>query len=777
MKNLSKMMNKLRPIFVRFVLVLTVALYSSQAFCQIPKDLILKAQKAGYTQEEINTAISSGQQTQKTINTTDNNVVRTELIADSTVKTPLPNIANTVFGREIFSEKSLTFAPSYNIATPANYVLGPADEIVIDVWGSSELFIKQKISPEGTISIQGVGPISLTGLAIEEAQRRVTQKISTIMGSVKCKLSLGQIRSIKVNIVGEVMTPGTYSLPSLATLFNAIYVAGGVNSIGSLREIKVFRSNKEIAQLDVYNYLINGKSETNIRLEDNDMIIVQPYKNLASLNGKVKRERIYEMKEGETLSQLIAYAGGFTGDAYTDNVTVKRKTGRQYSIQTVDNPHFDSFVINDGDGVNVGKVISEYMNRIVITGAVWRPGEFQLSDQINTLSELIAKAEGLKGNEFGSRGQITRIKSDYTKEIIPFNVTKAANGDEDINLIKNDSIHIATVIELREDYTITGVGELNNPHTTEFRDGMTIEDVIIICGGLKESASLAKIEIVRRIKDANSTEYTKNIAEKFSFNINEDLSIAAEAERFVLHPFDEVFIRRSPGYSPQIKVGVLGEIIFPGMYGVTFVGERISDVIKRCGGFTPEAYIAGGSIKRKLSNEDYAKLESLMKVAETSNDKDSVIASSISPEMYYPIGVNIAKAIKNPGCKDDIILNDGDRIFIPNKVNTVKISGAVLYSNSVICNKTKLRPYIAKAGGYSANARKKPFVIYMNGEVAATRNILFFKKYPKIKPGCEIVVPMKPTKDRGAGWANTLGILNSSTSMAAVVASMLNLLK
>lgn len=771
-------MNRRQTFFTHITLILAVMLScSSQAFSQIPKDLILKAQKAGYTQEEINTAISSGQQAPKVVDKVDKDVTREEVEPNITNKTTETNLRSTVFGREIFSEKNLTFAPSYNIPTPVNYILGPSDEVVIDVWGSSELFIKQKISPEGTISIQGVGPIPLSGLAIEDAQRRITQKISTIMGSVKCKLTLGQIRSIKVNIVGEVMTPGTYSLPSLATLFNAIYAAGGVNTIGSLREIKVFRNNKEIAQLDVYDYLINGKSETNIRLEDNDMIIVQPYKNLASLNGKVKRERIYEMKDGETLSQIITYAGGFTGDAYTDNVTVNRKTGRRYSILTVDNPSFASFPISDGDNISVGEVISEYENRITITGAVWRPGEFQLSDQTSTLSDLIAKAEGLKGNEFGSRGQITRIKPDYTKEIIAFDVNKAANGTERIELLKNDSIHIPTIMELREDYTVTGIGELNNPKITEFKDGMTIEDVIIICGGLKESASLAKLEVVRRVKDPNSTQYTKTIAERFSFSINKDLTISPETERFILHPFDEVFVRRSPGYSEQIKVDVQGQVIYPGMYGVTFVGERISDVIKRCGGVTPEAYIAGASIKRKLSEEDYAKLESLMKVTETSNDKDSVIKSSISPEMFYPIGVNIAKAVKKPGCDDDIILNDGDVIFIPNKVNTVKISGAVLYSNSVICDKDRLKPYLARAGGYSAGARKKPFVIYMNGEVAGTRNILFFKKYPKIKPGCEIVVPMKPTKDRGAGLAATMGIINSSTSMAAVVASMLNLLK
>lgn len=691
------------------------------------------------------------------------------------VRRPIPK----VFGREIFQNKNLTFAPNYNMATPPSYVLGAGDEIVVEVWGPSELYDKQKITPDGTINIQGVGPISLNGLTIAEAQKRIASKLSGVMGGANVKVSLGQIRSIKVNIAGEVMVPGTYTLPSLATVFNAIYSAGGVNKIGSLRAIKVFRDGKEVATLDVYDYLINGKYDTNIRIEDNDMIIVQPYDSYVAVTGKVKRPRIYEMKKGETLAKAFEYAGGFTGDAYNDNVNVKRKTGRQYSILTVEKPDFDAFAVADGDSVSVGRIFNEYANRLVITGAVWRPGNYELTDNTATLSKLIAKAEGLKGNEFASRGQVTRRKSDYTYEVIPFNVREAAAGVNDIPLMREDSVYIPNILELREEYVIGVRGEVNRPDTLPFRDGMTVEDAILRSGGLKESASYAKIEVARRIKDPNSTSYTNKTADLYTFNIDKDLSIAPEASRFVLQPFDEVYVRRSPGYSEQQRVAVTGEVLYGGEYVLATAGERISDVIKKAGGFTPEAYVKGVSVKRKLTGDELAQVESMLKMARDSRNttgRDSMAFENLEVQDFYAVGVDVAAAIQNPGGNDDIILRDGDQILVPKYTGTVKISGAVNYPNSVAYDKKNVKSYIAQAGWYKQSARRRPFVIYMNGKVASTRMGFFSRRYPKVEPGCEIVVPQKMERN-GRGLQNVMGMMTSTASLAAMVASVINLAK
>ena len=591
--------------------------------------MVQQAKAMGASDAQINAAMhatspSSSQSSRAdTSADTGGNEVRREASADqrqaSEDKTAVQRrsvdslIRNTVFGQEIFSTKNLTFAPSYNMATPPSYVLGPGDEVIIEVWGEAESRVQEKISPEGSISIQGVGPINLAGLTVAEAQKRVESRIHEIMNG-QVKVSLGQIRSIKVNISGEVVTPGTYTLPSLATLFNAIYSAGGVNGIGSLRHIQVFRNSKQIADLDVYDYLINGKYETNIRLEDNDMIIVPPYDNHVTIGGKIKRERIYDMKDGETLARLIDFGGGFTGDAYSDNVTVHRKSGRMLTILTVDKADFGTFELLDGDSVSIGKVLPMYANMVAIEGAVWRPGEYEFSEKIATLSQLIAKAEGLKGSEFASRGQITRVDMANNYTVIPFDVREIVGGQTDIALQNLDRVYIPNIYDLREEYTVTVKGEVNNPHTFTFRKGMTVEDVVLICGGLRESASLAKIEVARRIKDPQSTSYSPKIAENYSFEISEDLKIAPEDSRFLIEPFDEIYIRRSPGYSEQQSVAITGEILFGGEYVLASAGERLSDIIKKAGGFTPEAYVVGASVQRRLTADDRAKVAAVMAI-------------------------------------------------------------------------------------------------------------------------------------------------------------------
>ncbi len=686
------------------------------------------------------------------------------------IKRALP----VVFGREVFSSKNLTFAPNYNMPTPPNYVLGPDDELIVEVWGSSEMHSKQKITPDGTITIQGIGPISVVGLTMQEANQRISSRIVQIMEGAQVNVSLGEIRSITVNLAGEVMVPGTYTLPSLATVFNAVYAAGGVNRIGSLRSIKVYRNSQQIADLDVYDYLIYGRYETNIRLEDNDMIIVSPYENYVTLTGKIKRERVYELKKGETLKNAIEYAGGFTGDAYSENLNIFRKTGRQHSIQTVDQADFDSFVMYDGDSVVVDKIIADYANRLTITGAVWRPGDYQLSENLSTLSQLIAKAEGLRGDEFASRGQITRRKPDFTYEIIPFDVRAAATGTIDIPLQKEDLVYIPNILELRENYQIIVKGEVNRPDTLPYYEGMTVEDAIIRSGGLKESASYANIEIARRIKDPNSTTYTNRTADIHTFSITGDLAIAPEANRFTLMPFDEIYIRRSPGYREQQSVTVSGEVLYAGDYVLATAGERLSDVIRKAGGVTPEAYVRGASIKRMMTDSEKAKVDAMLRMAR--NEENAVSEEDLQIDSVYPIGVDIEQALLNPGCSDDIILRDGDQILIPKYNSTVKISGSVLYPNTTTFDKPKLKSYISQAGGYRDGARRRPFVIYMNGKVAATRTGFFCKNYPKVEPGCEIVVPVKQKKATNT-LGQVMGMVSSTTSLAAMIASLVNLTK
>lgn len=800
------MVRNIRSIFALALFVVAPGM----ALGQITPEMIQKARQAGATDAQIQAALSGNASASQT------NVQNRRMIVDTTsgrkeldsamLKQVNPNVFQNrdsltgrqieyeivwednkfvrrpipvVFGQEMFQNKNLTFAPNYNMATPPSYVLGAGDEVVVEVWGPSEFNVKERISPDGTINIQGIGLISLNGLTMTEAQDRIASKVSGVMGGANVKVSLGQIRSIKVNIAGEVMVPGTYTLPSLATVFNAIYSAGGVNRIGSLRAIKVYRDSKEIATLDVYDYLINGKYDTNIRLEDNDMIIVQPYDSYVTVTGKVKRPRIYEMKKDETLGDLFKYAGGFTGDAYNENVNVKRKTGRQYSIVTVDKSEFPSFILADGDDVTVDAIIDEFANRVSINGAVWRPGDYELSEETATLSKLIQRAEGLKGNEFSYRGQITRKKKDYTYEVIPFNVREVATGVNDIDLEREDVIYIPSIFDLREAYTITIGGEVNHPDTLEYRDGMTVEDAILLAGGLKESASYAMVEVSRRIKDPKSTSYTDKRADIFTFNINDNLQISPEAERFVLHPFDEVYVRRSPGYSVQEKVSVSGEVLFDGSYVLATAGERLSDIIKKAGGFTPEAYVKGVSVKRRMTDDERIQVESLLKMSRESRNtsgRDSAAFENIEIPDYYPVGVDIQAALDNPGGSADIVLRDGDQIFIPKYNGTVKISGAVNYPNSVVFTKSKLKDYISQAGGYKQVARKRPFVIYMNGQVASTRSGFFCKRYPKIEPGCQIIVPQKIIKE-GRGMAGVMSMVTSTASLAAVVASLVNIAK
>ena len=803
------MNNVIRNVLLGGLLWLAVPLSA-----QVPQDLIDKAKAAGMTDEQIRREMNKrmGQSgTEQATRTASDAVVtdRTVTVPDGKGIPPLDaqretnrpagDLSGTVFGREIFSNKNLSFEPDLNVPTPKGYVLSAGDELLINVWGDSELNLKLKVSPEGTILIPNLGPVSVSGLTIETAENRIRQELGRIMSTLSgntesgstdgantfVSVSLSQIRSIKVNIVGEVVAPGTYTLPSFATLFNALYAAGGVNEIGSLRGIKVYRNSKEVAKLDVYDYLLNGKYNTNIRLEENDMVIVSPYDQLAVVRGKVKRNRIFEMKKGETLQQLLNMAGGFTGDAYKKDVRIKRKAGSRYQIATVTEDKYPTFAIMDGDSLLVDSVIPFYENRLTVTGAVWRPGEYELNEAVHTVRQLIDQAAGLKGDEFTGRAQITRLNPDFTTTVIAVDIRGILSGTSpDMELKPEDQLNIPSLFDLREPYTIKVSGAVNYIDTVlPYRNNLTVEDAIMMAGGLKESAATVNVEVARRIKDTKTYENTNRTAEVFNFALNDNLGlISTDGKKsdtvFTLEPFDEVYVRFSPGYQEQQVVKVNGEITFSGDYVLAEKNSRLSDIITKAGGITPDAYVKGASLKRQLTEDEMRRLETLLQLSSNKQSRDSV-ALSLENIKDYSVGIDLEKALANPGSAHDVVLRDGDALYIPQLQSTVKINGAVTYPNSVTYTKgMSVGDCLSQAGGYNDIARKYPIVIYMNGKVATTKKcFIFFKRYPKVEPGCEIVVPTKTQRDRKTSLAEVLSIASSTTSMAAMVTSIINTLK
>ena len=789
------------------ILCFFCSLYSILAIAQVPQELLDKAKAAGMTEEQIQQEItkrlnSSGTK-QSVIPASEQPVTDRIMITNEIPpidiqrkdNTSEDSLKNQVFGREIFSNKNLSFEPNMNMPTPRNYPLSAGDEVLIDVWGDSELNLKLTLSPEGTIIIPNVGPVALSGLTIEEAENRIKQELGKIMWNLVdgkepntfVLVGLGKIRSIKVNIVGEAVAPGTYTLSSLASLFNALYAAGGVNDIGSLRNIRVYRNNKEIANLDVYDYLLNGKYDTNIRLEDNDMIIIEPYEQLVNTHGKIKRNRTFELRKGETLEDLLKMAGGFTGDAFTEDVTIKRKSGSRYQIATVTAEEFPTFVLQDGDSLLVDSVIPFYDNRITITGSVWRPGEYELSPKVHTVKQLIKQAAGLKGDEFIGRAHLTRLNPDFTSTVIAIDIQGIMNGEiPDMELQKEDKLYIPSLFELREPYTVKVGGAVNNPDTViPFSKNMTVEDAIILAGGLQESASTINVEVARRIKDPTADKSTNLVSKVYTVALSDELQLPSKSSGahadtlFTLEPFDEVFVRFSPGYEKQEVVKVNGEVTFAGDYALPYKNTRLSDIIAQSGGVTPDAYVRGASLKRQLTEDEIRQVETLLQLSNNNKQSKDSIALSLTNIKNYSVGIDLQQALTHPKSTYDLVLRDGDIIYIPQLQSTVKISGAVTYPNSITYTKgMSVRDCLSQAGGYNDTSRKYPIVIYMNGKVATTRKVgIFFKRYPKIEPGCEIVVPSKSQRDRRANLAEILSITSSTTSIAAMLTSLINSLK
>lgn len=698
--------------------------------------------------------------------------------ADNTATT---DNASQIFGHDVFTNRNLTFEPSINLATPVDYRLGPGDEVIIDVWGASENTIRQSISPEGTIQVSGLGPVQLSGMTVKDAnaylQREFSKIYSGISGSEptsQIKLTLGDIRTIQINIMGEVAVPGTYTLSSFSSVFHALYRAGGVNKIGSLRSIKVVRNGKTIADLDVYDYLMKGKMKDDIRLQEGDVIIVNPYESLVRIAGKVKRPMFYEMKPTETVATILNYAGGFTGDAYKKAVRIIRKSGREHQVYNVDEMDYSVFRLDDGDSISVDAVLKRFENRVEIRGAVYRSGLYELSGTVNTVKQLIKKAEGLRGDAFLNRALLDRENEDLSHEVIAVDLGGLLKGIvADIPLQKNDILYIPSIHDLKEEETISIHGEVASPGTFLFSKNMTIEDLLVQSGGLLEAAATTKVDITRRIKDPKSTSFSSVLGKTYSFDIKDGLVVGGEGD-FHLEPFDEVYVRKSPAYRKQQNVVVAGEVLFGGNYALVKKNERLSDLISKAGGITPDAYVKGARLIRKMTEEEQRRQADAVRMARMGEGKDSISVEKLNISDTYTVGINLEKAISNPGSDFDLVLREGDVLFIPEYINTVKISGAVMYPNTVLYKRGEsLRYYINQAGGYGNLAKKKKaYVVYMNGTVSRLKS----RDKKAIEPGCEIIVPSKEEKKR-MSTAEILGMGSTTASIAAMIATMVNLFK
>ena len=698
--------------------------------------------------------------------------------ADNTATT---DNTSQIFGHDVFTNRNLTFEPSINLATPVDYRLGPGDEVIIDVWGASENTIRQSISPEGTIQVSGLGPVQLSGMTVKDAnaylQREFSKIYSGISGSEptsQIKLTLGDIRTIQINIMGEVAVPGTYTLSSFSSVFHALYRAGGVNKIGSLRSIKVVRNGKTIADLDVYDYLMKGKMKDDIRLQEGDVIIVNPYESLVRIAGKVKRPMFYEMKPTETVATILNYAGGFTGDAYKKAVRIIRKSGREHQVYNVDEMDYSVFRLDDGDSISVDAVLKRFENRVEIRGAVYRSGLYELSGTVNTVKQLIKKAEGLRGDAFLNRALLDRENEDLSHEVIAVDLGGLLKGTvADIPLQKNDILYIPSIHDLKEEETISIHGEVANPGTFLFSKNMTIEDLLVQSGGLLEAAATTKVDITRRIKDPKSTSFSSVLGKTYSFDIKDGLVVGGEGD-FHLEPFDEVYVRKSPAYRKQQNVVVAGEVLFGGNYALVKKNERLSDLISKAGGITPDAYVKGARLIRKMTEEEQRRQADAVRMARMGEGKDSISVEKLNISDTYTVGINLEKAISNPGSDFDLVLREGDVLFIPEYINTVKISGAVMYPNTVLYKRGEsLRYYINQAGGYGNLAKKKKaYVVYMNGTVSRLKS----RDKKAIEPGCEIIVPSKEERKR-MSTAEILGMGSTTASIAAMIATMVNLFK
>lgn len=690
-----------------------------------------------------------------------------------------------VFGRDIFNNKDLTFEPNMNIATPQNYILGPGDAVYIDIYGASQKTIESTVSPDGEVTIEGFGPVQVSGLTVAQANARLRSTLGARYSSSKIKLTVGQTRSIMINVMGEVKNPGTYTLPAFATVFHALYMAGGTNDIGTMRNIKVYRNNRLVSVVDIYDYILNGKLTGNVRLADNDVISVGPYDCLVNITGKVKRPMYYEMKRNESVGTLLKYAGGFTGDAYKKSVRIVRKTGREYSVYNVDEFDMSAFHLADEDSVSVDSILPRFSNMVEVKGAVFRPGMYQVGGDINSVKTLIEHADGLREEAFTARAVMHRMKKDRTLEVVPVDVEGILDGTvPDIPIQNNDVLFIPTKQEMMEEQTITIHGEVQYPGIYRYADNETLEDFVLQAGGLKQTASTVKVDVSRRIVNPKALTTDSVIARTYTFALKDGFVIDG-TPGFKLMPFDEVYVRKSPGYYKQQNVVVEGEVMFSGTYTLSKKNQRLSDLIKSAGGVNDRGYIAGARLERKVNESERARMEAVLKKAKEEAEqmeieaakenkkidlKDSEKIKKFEIPEFYSVGIELDKALANPGCDADIVLREGDKIIVPQYNGTVKINGAVMHPNTVGFQKgKKAKYYINQAGGFSEKAKKsQTYIVYMNGTIAKV------SQNAKPKPGCEIVVPEKEINKMTIAEKMTIG--TSVASIATMIATLANIL-
>lgn len=678
-----------------------------------------------------------------------------------------------VFGRNIFTNKNLSFEPDMNVATPQDYRLGPGDEIIIDIWGASENSIRQEISPDGCITIPGLGMISLNGLNIADAREYLKSELSKIYADEgnQIQVTLGNTRSIKVNVMGEVMVPGTYTLSAFASVFHALYSAGGITDLGSLRDIRVARNGNTVANVDVYEYILQGKTDGNISLQEGDVIIVPTYEAIVKVEGKVKRPMKYEMKSDESISTLLKYAGFFAANAYKNSVRVVRQEGRQFSVATVDRDDFASFKVMDGDVVSADSIINRFSNKLEVVGAVYRPGIYEFCDNINTVKELLTQADGLLGDAFTNRAVLYRQRENLTSEVLSVDVKGIMNGTApDVELKNNDLLYIPSIHDIKYAGDVYISGEIKNPGVYPYSDNMTLEDFVITAGGLKDEASLVRVDVSRRIKDNKGTEVTETVGQNFTFGLKDGFIVDGEPG-FVLEPYDQVFVRKSPGYNVQKNVKVNGEVLYEGEYSLNFKNERLSSLIERAGGITAFGYAKGAKLTRVANDDEKKRMEDVLKLMRRELGEGLTDSLKLELDSVFTVGINLEEALAKPGSSADIVLREGDVISVPEMTSTVKINGAVMMPNTVTyMDGENVKYYLNQAGGYSQSAKKsKKFIIYMNGHVERVK-----ARSKKVEPGCEIVVPNKVKKNR---FGDIMGYTTSLASLAMMVASIANLVK
>lgn len=677
-----------------------------------------------------------------------------------------------VFGRDIFNNKNLSFEPVMNIATPQNYVLGPGDQLIIDIYGASQESITLTVSPDGDVTIPDFGPVHVSGLTVSAAQNRIRGKLGSYYEDSKIKTSLGQTRTIMVNVMGEVKVPGTYTLSAFATVFHALYKAGGISDLGTLRNIKVYRQGRQISVVDIYEFILNGRLAGNVRLQDNDVIQVGTYDCLVDIVGRVKRPMAYELRRNESLATLLKYSGGFTGDAFKKLIRVLRKSEDLKSVYNVEEFERSEFKMDDGDSVIVDSIYNRYKNMVEIKGAVFRPGMYRLGEKVNSVRSLIEVASGLTEEALNTRAVMRRMKPNRTQQVIPVDVKGILDGTvADVPLQNEDVLFIPTIEEHQNLRTLTIDGEVIFPGTYEYADGMSIEDLILQAGGLTDAASTAKIDVSRRLRDPKAIKAGIKLSKTYSFALTDNYVIDGDST-FTLEPYDIVQVRTSPVYQTPIRVVVEGEVAFQGHYTMEEKNQRLSDVIRAAGGVVEGSYIQGARLIRRMTADERVLMESVIRIARQSADgQDSIALDKIEMSDTYSVGIHLDKALANPGSALDIELVDGDRLIVPRFNHTVRISGDVNAPNTVSYEEGKNYKYFVKqAGGFGVRAKKShSYIVYQNGTMALA-------KEGRVEPGCEIVVPSKAPRNENA-VAQWLGIGTSAASLATMFATIAYLVK